>query len=220
MEDKELQYQIDALNKKVDLILEHLNAQKQSNQIINDLVSDVSIIGKDVYDSTVEELDKNMVNVDTEELKMLIVKLLKNVNNFNNMLGMLESLNDFVKDASPIANEILIDFTEKLNEFDKKGYFEFFREAGNIIDNIVTNYSKEDVKQLADNVVTIVETLKNATQPDVMNSLNNAIKTFRSIDINNVPEYSMWQLFKEMNKPEMKRSIGFMVTFLNSISKK
>ena len=131
---------------------------------------------------------------------------------------MFESINDFIKDASPIFNEVIIDFSKKLNEFDQKGYFEFFGEAGNIFDKIITHYKPEDVRELSDNIVTIMETVRSATQPEMMSALNNGFKIYKSIETENIPEYSIFKVMREMNKPEMKRALGFFVTFMKNMA--
>ena len=115
-------------------------------------------------------------------------------------------------------NEMIIDTIKKLNEFDQKGYFEFISEAGAIVDNVVTHFSRDDIRLLADNVVTILETVKNLTQPEVLSSIDNAVKIYSSLEMESVPSYSIWQLMREMNKPEMKKGLGFMVTFLKNMA--
>ena len=136
-------------------------------------------------------LDDSEVEMDPNELRDLGIRLSKNVGNFNTMLDALASAMDLMKDVGPIANEIIIDSTKKINEFEQKGYFEFFKEFGNVIDNIVTHYSAEDAGCLADNIVAIMETMKNLTQPEMLLSLNNAVKVFASLEVENIPEYSV-----------------------------
>ena len=148
MEEKALQTQITELNQKVDLLLEYVNQQRLKTNQLEDLVADVSIVGKDMYDSAVEDLDNRMVNLDLDQVKGLVLRILRNMENMNKFLEIFESMNDLIKDAVPIFNEVIIDFTKKLNEFDQKGYFEFFAEAGNIFDNIITHYKPEDVREL------------------------------------------------------------------------
>jgi len=218
MNDTSLQTQINDLNNKVDLILDYVNQQRLQADSITDLIADVSMVGKDIYDTTITELENHAVEIDPDEVKSAIIRLSKNVNNINKMLEMMESGFDFAKDAAPIANEIIIDLGKKLNEFESKGYFEFLKELGNVTDNIVTHFTKEDIRLLADNIVTIFETIKEVTQPDMLNSVNNAISIYGSIDMNNIPEYSMMKALREMRKPEMKRAIGFVVTFLKNIA--
>lgn len=218
MEEKSLQTQVAELNQKVDLLLEYVNRQRlQANQL-EDLVADVSIVGKDIYDTAVEDLDNRMVNLDLDQVKGLVLRILRNIGNMNNFLEMFESINDLIKDAGPILKEAIIDFTKKLHEMDQKGYFEFFAETGKIFDNIITHYKPEDVKELADNVVTIMETVRSATQPEMMKALNNGLKIYGSLEMENVPEYSIFKVLREMNQPQMKRALGFFVTFMKNLA--
>ena len=218
MEEKVLQTQISELNQKVDLLLEYVNQQRLKTIQVEDLIADISIVGKDIYDTAVVELDNRMVNLDLDQVKGLFLRILRNIDNMNNFLEMFESINDLIKDAGPILNEVIIDFTKKMNELDKKGYFEFFAETGKIFDNIISHYSPEDVRSLADNVVTILETVRMATQPQMMTALNNGFKIYGSIETENIPEYSIFRVMREMNKPEMKRALGFFVTFMKNMS--
>lgn len=218
MEEKALQTQIAELNQKVDLLLEYVNQQRLKTNQLEDLVADVSIVGKDMYDSTVEELDNRMVNLDIDQVKGLVLRVLRNIENMNKALEMFESVNDLIKDASPIFNEVIIDFTKKMNEFDQKGYFEFFAEAGNVFDNIITHYKPEDVRELSNNIVNIVDTVRAATQPKLMDAINNSVKIYGSMETENIPEYSIFKVMKEMNKPEMKRALGFFVTFMKNMA--
>lgn len=218
MEEKALQTQVTELNRKVDLLLEYVNQQRLKTNELEDLVADVSIVGKDMYDTAVEDLENRMVDLDLDQVKGLVLRILRNIENMNNFLEIFESINDLIKDASPIFNEVIIDFTKKLNELDHKGYFEFFSETGKIFDNIITHYSPEDVRSLADNVVTIMETVRSATQPEMMKALNNGMKIYGSMEMDNVPEYSIFKVMREMNKPEMKRALGFFVTFMKNMA--
>ena len=217
--DNDIQTQINTLNDKVDLILEYVNQQRLKSQSVDDLIADASIIGKDMYDSAVMELENRSIEVDPEDVKMIVLKILRNVRNINGVLDTFESTTDFLKDASPIFNEMIIDLIKKLNEFDRKGYFEFLAEAGAIVDNVVTHFTRDDIRLLADNVVPMLETVKSLTQPEMLKSVNNAVKIFSRLEMEAVPEYSVWKLIREMNKPEMKRAIGFMVSFMKNMSK-
>ena len=82
MENKSIQEQIDALDKKLDLILGYVHQQKLNANVVEDLVSDLSIIGKDAYDSTVEELDKRNIELEPSEITDLAVTFLRNIGNF------------------------------------------------------------------------------------------------------------------------------------------
>ena len=214
-----VQQQINEINQKLDLLLGYMNEQRLKSETIEDLVSDVSIISKDAFTSVVYELDKQGMELNVDDIKTLVYKLVRNVNNFSQVMDMFESITDLLKDVGPMINEVGIDFTNKLNEFEHKGYFEFFKELTRIMDNIIVSYSPEDVRALADNIVTILDTVKNLTQPDMLQAINNAVNIFKNLDTNNIKEYSLWKAFREMNTPEMKRGLGFIMTFLKNLSK-
>ncbi|MFC2087724.1 hypothetical protein ACFLSA_06155 [Bacteroidota bacterium] len=114
---------------------------------------------------------------------------------------------------------MIIDFSKKLHILDQKGYFEFFSEAGKILDNIVTNFTPEDLRQLADTVVLILNIIKNLTQPEMLNAINNALRIYGSIETENIPSYSVWRTMREINTPEMKKFMGLMILFIKNVSK-
>ena len=217
--EKNLEQRIDALDRKMDLILEYVHQQKMDSNMVEDLVSDLSIVGKDAYDSTVKELDMRQVVLEPSELTDLAVTFLRNIGNIKTVLETLEMAVDLGKEVGPIANEVIIDFTKQMNEFEQKGYFRFFKEFGPIIDNVVQGFSPEDLKGLADNIVSILNTFKEMTQPEVLDTMQNAIKAFNSMETETVPSYSVWKLLREMNSPEMKKALGYGITFMKNVSK-
>ena len=220
MEKYATQDQILEINDKLDTLIEYVNQQRLKSTMVEDLVSDMSIITKDIYDSTVAELDNQMVDIEPGELRVLLVKLAKNVNNIRQLLDTVESIFDLLKDAGPLINEMIIDASGKLNTLEQKGYFEFFSESGKIIDNIVTHYSKEDVRMLADNIVLVLDTLQNLTQPEMLRAMNNAVSIFEKVETKQIPEYSLWKVWRERNSPEIKKGLGFIMTFLKNMAEK
>ena len=218
MEEKNIQSQIDALDKKLDLILGYVHQQKLNSNVVEDLVSDLTIIGKDAYDSTVEELDKRQVELDPSELTGLAVSFLRNIGNIKLMMDTLEMAVDLSKEVGPIANEVIIDFTKQMNTFEQKGYFAFFKEVGPILDNIVAGFSPQDLRELADSIVSMLSIVKDMTQPEVLGTMQNAVRAFNSMETESVPSYSIWRVMKEMNSPEMKKALGYGITFMKNVS--
>jgi uncharacterized protein YjgD (DUF1641 family) len=219
MTEQKIQQQIDDINRKLDIILEEVFAQKQSRDSMNDLMDDLSIVGKDVFKNTVIELDKAGVELKGEVVASTGIKLIRNIDNINEFLDTLESINDFLKDVTPIVQQVGLDAIKKMNELDQKGYIEFFKELSKVLENIISHFTPQDVKELADNVVTILETVKGMTQPDMLLAMNNAVNVFKNLDKKDIPEYSLWKAMKEMRSPEMKKGLGFMITFLKNLAK-
>jgi len=220
MQEQGIQEQINQLNRKMDVVLEIVTQQQNKTESVEDLLADLQIVGKDFYDTAVVDLENQQVEIDLEELKNIGIRLLQNIENIGLVLNMFESMVDLSKDAGPLVRESIIDLSKRLHEIEQKGYFEFFTEAGRAIDNVVKAFSKEDVALLADNIVNILKTAKSLTQPEMMGAVDNAIKAYNSMEMETVPEYSVFKLMREINKPEMKKAMGFMVTFMKNISAK
>lgn len=218
MEEKNINSQIQDINNKLDFVIEEINKQKQKRQSIEDLVTDVSIIGKDLFNTAVRKLDDAGVEVDYENLEKFSIRVLRNMSNLNAIVELIESATDLFKDLTPIINQAGIDVLTKFQRLEEKGYFEFLKELGKLFDNILSHFTAEDIKLLADNIVSILETIKNLTQPDILHAINNGVNTYKNIDTSNIPEYSIWKAFKELNSKEGKKAIGFIMAFLKNIS--
>jgi uncharacterized protein YjgD (DUF1641 family) len=106
----------------------------------------------------------------------------------------------------------------KLNEYDKKGYFEFAKEFTKISDNVVTSFTVKDVKNFGDNIAAILDTIKNLTQPDMLHALNNAVNVYKNLDIEISEKVSIFSLMKELNTPEVKKGLSFGIKFLKNIA--
>ncbi len=186
MSEKNIQEQIGELNQKLDLILESIEQQKRNREEFDDLVSDLSIVAKDAFQHTVIMLDKSQVDLDHSGIPMLLVKLLQNIDTFYEMLEMLESAKDFMKDISPVIHQMGLDAINKMNEFEQNGYFD-----------IVRNLTRPDViaalgrtsKAIAE--VKMDDTLDNRSlfslvkqmnSPDVRKSLSYALRLVQAIN--------------------------------------
>jgi uncharacterized protein YjgD (DUF1641 family) len=218
MDDKIMQTQIDEINRKLDIVIEEIELQKQRRREMDDLKDDLMRVGNDLYTTTVNELEEVSDYLQTGDVLHLGKKLLRNINTFNKMFDQLESAKDFIEDATPLVRESIIDFMAKMDEFDRKGYFRLMKEMENVIDNVVTSFTVEDVRALGDNAVTILNTVKSLTQPDMLNAINNAVSVYKKLDIEIEENVSYFQLFKRMNTPEMRNGIAFGIKFLKSLA--
>lgn len=218
MEEKNMQSQIDQINKKLDVILEEIELQRRHRREMEDLKDDLMRVGTDLYKTAVDELEEISDSFSTEDLLFLGKKLLRNVNTINKVVEQLESVKDFFEDFAPISRDGIIDLMNKLDEYDRKGYFQFMKEGGRIVDNIVTSFSPEDARALADNIVTILNTVKSLTQPDMLHSLNSAVNVYKNMDIEITEKVSLFSLLKELNTPELKRGLAFGVQFLKNMA--
>ncbi len=218
MEEVKTQNQIDEINKKLDIILEEIELQKRHRREMEDLKDDLFRVGKDLYETAVVELEEVHDHINTGDILHLGKKLLRNVNNLNKAFDQIESTRDFLRDVSPLVRESIIDLMNKFDEIDRKGYFQFVKELQKAADNVVTSFTPNDVKLLGDNLVTILNTLKNLTQPDMLQAINNAVAVYKNIDVKVDEKVSLFSLMKELNSPEVKRGLAVGLKFLKNLA--
>jgi uncharacterized protein YjgD (DUF1641 family) len=220
MNEASMQEQFDALNRKLDVILEEIALQRRRRRELDDLKEDLTRVGKDLYETALVELEDVHDYLQTGDVMHLGKKLLRNISTLTRMFEQIESLRDFLQDAAPLARESFIDFLHTMDEIDRKGYFAFAKELQRVADTIVTSFSTEDVKALGNNVVTILNTVKTMTQPDMLHAVSNAMSVYKKLDLEVTEDVSLLALLKEMNTPEAKRGLAFAIRFLKSISTK
>lgn len=218
MDEKKMQQQIDDMNRKLDRVLEEVIAQREMRQTASDLVADLSIIGNDLFGAAVTELDAAGVEIDAEAVKVLLLKIVRNIDSLNEMFDTLEAAFDLVKDIAPVVRQFGLDGVDQLQKLESKGYLDFMKESSKIFDNIVAHFTPEDVRLLSENAVSILETVKSLTQPEMLSAINNGLVVYKSLDVSSVPEYSLMKAFRAMKTPEMKKGLGFMITFLKNIA--
>jgi uncharacterized protein YjgD (DUF1641 family) len=219
MNDTSLAEQLQDIQMKLDAIQAELAVSRRQREEMQELKDDLTTVAKDVFQSTVAELEDVAPFVQTGDFLHLMKRIVRNTNNISSAISQLESFLDFLEDWGPIGKELFSDGLEKLDEMDRKGYFAFIKEVSSIMDSVVTHFSVEDVRLLSENVVTILETVKNLTQPEMLHALNSAVTVYQNIDTESIEEYSAIRALRELRTPEMKRGLGFIITFLKNVSR-
>jgi uncharacterized protein YjgD (DUF1641 family) len=189
MSEKNIQEQISVLNQKLDLVLESIEQQKRNREKLDDLISDLSIVAKDAFNHTVVMLDKSQVELNHNGIPLLLVKLLQNIETFYEILEVLESVKDFMKDVSPILHQMGLDAVNKMNEFDQKGYF-----------NIVSNLTQPDVIAALSRFSKAIAEIKMDDELD-NKSLFGLLKQLNSPDVRKSLSYTL-RLVQAINKGE------------------
>jgi len=214
----ELTSKVDVLSTKIDVLTDYVLEQRRRQREWDELKDDLVPIANEMYLAAVEELSEVEPYVQLEDILHLLKRLARNINNIERMLDQLESLSDLMQDLGPIFNDAFLFAVSQLDEMEGKGYFDAIREGAYIMDNIVDAFGPEDVRQLGDNVVTILTTVKGMTQPEVMGAVQNLTHTMREAEEH--PEQidtSTFGLLKQLRDPEVKRGLAMTLQMLKSV---
>ncbi|MBI5324897.1 MAG: DUF1641 domain-containing protein [Ignavibacteriae bacterium] len=218
MTDTDVNNRIDALNDKLDFIVQELEYQRRHRLEMEDLKDDLMIVAKDVFQTSLKEFEELSNHLQTGDILHLLKKLVRNTNNLSNAFEQIESARDFLDDAKVISKEIFQSLLLKFDEMDRAGYFQFSKEAFNVMDKIVTSFSPQDVKNLGDNIVMILNTIKNLTQPEMLTTVNNAVDIYKNMNMEKAGNISLFGLLRELNKPEMKQGLLFVTKLVKGMA--
>ncbi|MCP4425835.1 MAG: DUF1641 domain-containing protein [Chloroflexi bacterium] len=212
----ELNQKIDALTAQVAFLAEETRIQQRRRQEWDELKSDLTPIASDVFRISVEQLDEVESYVQLEDVFRLAKRLARNTRNLEQMLDQMESLAELGRELSPLTQDVFLTTMNRLDEMERKGYFAFMRGGMAILDNVVASFTEEDVRQLGENIVLILQTVKEMTQPDIMQMMRSTAVTIREEEP--VENISMMSILRQLNDPAVKRGLAKTLSVLKTVS--
>jgi len=215
-----LHEQISELNRKIDYLIEEVALQKAKRQELEDLLDDLQIIGKDMFNTTVVELDKAGIEVNNECVARLGLNVVKNVRNFNYLLAALQGVIDFFEDFAPVIRQIGLDTINKFARFEQKGYFEYLEQFMKIMETVAKNYTADDLKRLNENIPLVIGIMKNVSTTENLLAIERATEVLARTRMNDqIDNKSLFKLYKELRSPEVRKSLSYTLRLIREIMK-
>ncbi len=211
-----LEAKVDRLAEQVAYLVAQARAAEQRAEAQADLMRDLAPIAREALAIAERELATLQPEVSFADLMRLLKRLIASAPLLESLLDQLESLRDLLDAAKPIPPAAVERLTALLAELEQKGYFGFLRESWRIVDNIVTSFSEEEVRQLGDNIVLILRTVKTMTQPEIMRFLNRTVinveqETAQPVDI------SFRSIMQLLRDPHTRRGLALTLRALRTI---
>ena len=220
MEEKNLQEQIGEINRKMDCLLEFVEQQNRKREELDDLIEDASIVAKDAFKQSVVLLDKAQVEFDPGGISNLIIKVLQNLGTFHEMLNMMESAKDFLKDITPVLHQVGLDAVNKMNEFDNKGYFQYISALTEFIEKWIWVFTVEDLKKMEANIENLAGILRNLSDPSLINGFNNITRALSTVKPDDkIDDQSLWKILLHLKSPEVRKSLSWSLRLIKEINK-
>ncbi|HEX13316.1 MAG: hypothetical protein ACP5GK_09265 [Desulfurella sp.] len=196
----DIQEKLDVVNKKLDIVLEEVYAQKTHRKSMEDLNADLMKIGESVYDIALENLEEVSEYASIDNVFYFLKKLARNIDNLTKLFNRLESLIDFWESFEPLTREIAISTQDYLDNLEKIGYFSLLKEFKSLMDDLVKNITVEDVNRLSKTLLLTFKALKLA-------------------DTKKADDLSFLGMVKLLNSKEIKTTLAFFVSFLEHFNK-
>jgi uncharacterized protein YjgD (DUF1641 family) len=212
----ELNQKIDLLATQVQFLTEQAQRAERERQERAELMHDVMPIANDVFRLATEQLEEVQEYVDLGDLLRLLKRLVRNGRNIEKLLDQLESVMDLAQTVGPLTDSAFEKVTDVLQTAEHKGYFGFARGGMQIMDNVVTSFSEEDVRRLGDNVVLILSVVKEMTQPEIMSLIRNIVSGVE-VEVAKPVNTSLPALLGQMRDPNVRRGLALTMRFLQVV---
>lgn len=212
----ELNRKIDLLATQVQFLTEQAQVAERQRQERAELMHDVMPIVNDAFRISVEQLEEVQEYVDLGDLLRFLKRVLRNMPTFEKLLDQLESVMDLVQTVGPLTDHAFEKVVDVLQEAEHKGYFAFARGGLQIADNVVTSFSEDDVKKLGDNVVLILNTVKDMTQPEIM-GLVRTIMAQTEAEVARPVKTSVPALLGQMRDPNVRKGLALTMRMLSVV---
>ena len=210
----ELEQKLDRMAEQLDLVVEELREQKMIRQQWGELVSDLAPLSGEAMTLASRELEAVQDWVVPADMLRLLRRILRNTNNIEEGLAQYESIMELISDVSPLTSDAFMKLLEMLNDYEERGYFEF--------DKIVTSYSREDVEALGDNVVHMLEIVKNLTQPEMLAVAERLLDIVQSqakaAELEPEDPPSLFALAGKMRDPEVRMGLARALNTFKAVS--
>lgn len=205
------------LHQKIDYLTEQLEAQRRRQESIDELKQDLVPIANHMVKLTIHELDEIGNDFEMEDLLFLVKRLLRDTRMLIGLMDRLEAMVGLADEMELLGKQVFNNMVEELDRLERAGYFAFARQGWLMMERIVTEFDEEDARALADNIVTILKTVRNMTQPDILALANNAVDAVRD-----TPEWekdpSAWQLMRELSDPKVRRGMSRMLNMFRALA--
>jgi len=208
---------LDAMEAQLAFLVEEMAEQRRIRLAAGDLVHDLAPVSGAVMERLTEEFESLPPETSLEDLGRLMRTFVANAARLEALLAQLESLTELAQTLSELSGPALAMATERLGALEEKGYLDFARGGVAVADRVVTAFGPEDIEALGDNIVLILQTVREMTQPEVMTMLRRTALSAQHIDAELAEPPSLLGLAREMRDPEVRRGLGRTLSVLRTI---
>jgi len=220
MSNEPIEQQLTEIQSKLDNLVDEIEEHRRHRLEMDELKADLTVVAKDVFATTVKELEDVAPFVNTGDFLDLMKRLLRNTRTISGVVEKTEGSLDFVEDAFPIGKEMFHDLMLRLDEFDRKGYFALLQSLGSTLDKLVEKLPPEELTKITDRVVIPgIELASKLADLNLLPALSRSVDEFNNQSPDAFDDFTSWKAYKKSRKTEMRRALGRTLHFLESFSR-
>ena len=197
-------------------IAKELRVQASNRERWSELTNDAMPIAHTAIGTVTSELEQ--LGLTGEDVLTFARTAAEALPTITKAMAMLETASELAETVVPMAEPAFHKVTTLAADLDEKGYFGLASQAVGIADRVATSFTEADVEALGDNVVLILNTVKDMTQPEVMHLLSRTMHTVAEEEHRTADEVpSTIGLLREMRDPQVRLGLAKVMHMLKAV---
>jgi uncharacterized protein YjgD (DUF1641 family) len=202
------------MNPEAELIqrLDRLEAQiaplAESAKALDELREELAPRVNEAVQALIVALADIEADFQLEDLIHLAQNALRNVKNLNFTLDQLKNLIDFLVIAEPVLKTTVPQIIYYFDELERKGVFRILTLGLEILKEIGSNYSPEQLQEIGAGLVRLVGVLCKLMAPEALDLLEKAADLPASADVADAKPVGLFGLMGALSDPKLKAGLG------------
>ena len=105
----------------------------------------------------------------------------------------------------------------KLDELDRKGYFELMREMENTLDTAASSFNAEDLRKLNEALPAVLSIVKRLSDKELIDKASKAVAVFEKYSYDASSKVSTVSLMRDMMDPDVRQGIQYMLRLFRNV---
>lgn len=216
-----LEAKLDLLTQQMALLTADVHRREREREAFDDLRRDLTRVSEGAMELASRELET--LEADPADVVRLLRRFVEAAPTLERALVALDQMSELFDDVAPLAPSMMTSAASRLEELQRRGYFDMATAAVAVVDRVVTNFDEDDVAQLGENVVTMLETLKEITQPEMLAMASHVVDAVRRqqhvVELEPEEPPSLWALLRQLRDPDVRRGMARALGTLQAVSK-
>lgn len=207
---------LEAQQRQLDLLTQVAEVQRRQIEEFQELKRDLTPILNHMVKLAIQELAEVGSEFQAEDLLFLLKRLLRDTHLIVEGLDRLEMMMELYDELQRNGKQVFNHLVARLDRMERQGYFAFARQGWRILETIVEEFSEDDVRALGDNIVLILNTIKDMTQPEVLQFVRNTLLVAEQ-EVEKPVDSSLLGLLRQMRDPNVRRGLALTLRVLHVI---
>jgi len=144
---------LELLHQKLDYLTEQLEAQRQQQEGMNELMHDAVPVVNHMIKLSIDELAEIGTDFQLEDLTFLLKRVLRDTRMLVGLLDQIEAVAELAEEGQVMGKRIFHQVTMELDRLEREGYFGMARAGMGVADRLVHEFKAEDMEAAGNRMV-------------------------------------------------------------------